>query len=395
MRILLVTGDFPNPLQAGRGTFNAQMARALARRHDVVVIAPVPWRDEWRLRKKTRIAERVRAFEGMEVHHPRYIYPPGMLRTAYAWFMWRSVASTVRRVLERFTPDVVVSYWLHPDGAVAIRAAARAGVPAVVMSGGSDVLLLAADPGRRACIADVLRRADAVVCVSEHLARAAVEVAGADIPVHVVRRGVDRARFQPGDRGEARARLGWDPSRAALVWVGRMVPVKGLNVLIDACAALDRRGVDVSLHLAGDGPLAAELRRQADKAGIGGKVDFAGTVPHGHLADWYRAADATVLPSLSEGVPNVLLESIACGTPFVASDVGGIREIADDRADRLVPAGDAGALADGVAEVLRRPRGGARRFAPGSWAESADALEAVCRSAIAGRAATRQPEGRS
>jgi glycosyltransferase involved in cell wall biosynthesis len=263
------------------------------------------------------------------------------------------------------------------------------------MSGGSDLLVLADDPGRRACIADVLRRAGAVVCVSEHLARAAAEVAGDGIPVHVVRRGVDRDRFQPGDRGEARARLGWDPSRAALVWVGRMVPVKGLDVLIDACVALDRRGLDVSLHLAGDGPLAAALRRQVEQAGIARKVDFAGTVPHGHLADWYRAADVTVLPSLSEGVPNVLLESIACGTPFVASDVGGIREIADDRADRLVTAGDSGALADGVAELLRQPRGRARGFVPGSWAESAGALEAVFRAAIAGRPAADQPEGRS
>ena len=384
MRILLVTDNFPNPAQPAIGTFNLQMARALALTNDVAVIAYVPWLQEWRMRRAGKRLERRRAEGRIEIHHPRYIYPPGVLRTLYPWFLWRSVAATAREVLQRFEPDVILSYWLHPDGAVALRLARMAGVPAVVMSGGSDLLLLTKRPLRRRAITQVLEKADAVVCVSEHLARAARELDRTGTPVHVVRRGVDLDRFCAGDRASARARLGWDPVRRALLWVGRMSPEKGLDVLIDACARLPR-SLDFSLYLAGDGPLRGELVERAGRAGLAQRIVFAGTVPHGALPDWFRAADVTVLPSRSEGVPNVLLESIACGTPFVASDVGGVSEIADPRADRLTPAGDANALAAAIGEVLSRPSAGPRRFVPESWDRSAANLEQVLRSTISSR----------
>ena len=382
MRILLVTDNFPNPMQPTIGTFNLQMARALARTNDLVVIAYVPWLQEWRLRRAGTRLERRRAEDRIEIHHPRYLYPPGVMRTLYPWFLWHSVAATAREVLRRFAPDVILSYWLHPDGAVAIRLAGMAGVPAVVMSGGSDLLLLTTRPLRRRAIAHVLDKADAVVCVSEHLARTATQLARAGTPVHVVRRGVDLDRFCAGDRAAARASLGWDPGKRALLWVGRMSPEKGLDVLVDACARLPR-DLDFSLHLAGDGPLRGELAERARRAGLAQRIVFAGMVPHGALPDWFRAADVTVLPSRSEGVPNVLLESIACGTPFVASDVGGVAEIADPRADRLTPAGDADALAAAIAEVLSQPSTGPRRFMPESWGRSAAALENVLRNTIA------------
>ncbi len=109
---------------------------------------------------------------------------------------------------------------------------------------------------------------------------------------------------------------------------------------------------------------------------------FAGSVAHGRLGDWYRAADLTVLPSRSEGVPNVLLESLACGTPFVASRVGGVPALAPDpRA--LVPPGDAGALADALLGSLATPRDD-DRAAPArfSLAESAETVATVVRRAI-------------
>jgi glycosyltransferase involved in cell wall biosynthesis len=384
MRILLVTDNFPNPAQPTIGTFNLQMARALARTNDLEVVAYVPWLQEWRVRREGKVFERRRAEGRIEIHHPRYLYTPGALRTLYPWFLWRSVAATAREVLARFEPDVILSYWLHPDGAVALRLARMAGVPSVVMSGGSDLLLLTKRPSRRRAIVKVLEEADAVICVSEHLARAARQLARRGTPIHVVRRGVDLDRFCAGDRASARARLGWDPGRRVLLWVGRLAPEKGLDVLIDACARLPR-SLDFSLYLVGDGPLRGELVDRARRAGLAQRIMFAGTVPHGALPDWFRAADLTVLPSRSEGVPNVLLESIACGTPFVASDVGGVAEIADPRFDRLTPAGDADALAAAIGEVLSQPCAGPRRFLPESWEQSSAALEEVLRGTIASR----------
>jgi glycosyltransferase involved in cell wall biosynthesis len=140
-----------------------------------------------------------------------------------------------------------------------------------------------------------------------------------------------------------------------LLWVGRMVPVKGLDTLLAACERLKQANGDFQLCLVGDGPLRASLVAEVERRGLTDHVTFVGLVDHAQLGPWFRAADLTVLPSRSEGIPNVLLESLACGTPFVASDVGGIPEIASPTAGRLVPPDDPAALAAALKAALADP----------------------------------------
>jgi len=386
MRILFITPTFPNLLDPVRGLPNYQTARALARNHQVVVVAHLSWLDETRRRKPGGRLERLRYLDGIEVHHPRYYYPPGAFRTAYGWFLWRSIRSTVMDVLGRFRPDVVLAGWVHPEGDSALRVAAHVKVPCVVWSGGSDVLVLPRDPARRRCIVDVLGRSDAVVCVSDHLKSAISNLGVPDGNIHVVRNGLDGSCFYPADRSSARQRLGLPLEGTMLLWVGRMVPIKGVDVLIDACGALTIGGLDIRLCLVGDGPLRRVLAARTAQAGLDGRVMFIGDVSQETLADWYRAADLTVLPSHSEGVPNVLCESISCGTPFVASNVGGIPEIADSQLDRLVAPGDALGLARVIRERLLLERAPARARLPGTWEDHALKMEAVFARAIATRA---------
>jgi len=164
-----------------------------------------------------------------------------------------------------------------------------------------------------------------------------------------------------------------------------MVPVKGLEVLIEACAEAAALA-DFHLYLVGHGLLDGKLRRRSVELGIERRVTFVGYVPHADLPDWYRASDLTVLPSHSEGVPNVLLESIACGTPFVASRVGGIPEIADPLLDRLVAPADAGALASAIVDSLTAPSRIERRTMPISTAtEAAERLLDVLASVVTER----------
>jgi glycosyltransferase involved in cell wall biosynthesis len=158
-----------------------------------------------------------------------------------------------------------------------------------------------------------------------------------------------------------------------LLWVGHMVPVKGLDVLINACALACGRA-DFRLYLIGSGPLREDLVRQAAALGVTDRVQFVGYVAHDQLGDWYRAADMTVLPSHSEGVPNVLLESIASGTPFVASRVGGVPEIADPLIDRLVAPGNPTALADALVDAIIAPSRLPRRVMPISTEEASTRL---------------------
>jgi teichuronic acid biosynthesis glycosyltransferase TuaC len=262
------------------------------------------------------------------------------------------------RAMAELRPDCILSYWVHPDGAVAARFARSAGIPSAVIVGGSDVLVLARHPGRRRrSVVGALQATDAVITVGRRLADA-VEALG--IPaskVHVVYQGVDQALFSPGSAAAARQRIGIAETGKVLVSIGGLVPVKGVDVLLEAMSRLAPRHRDVRLYLVGDGTSRRDLEALAVRLGLQRVVRFVGKVEQSALPDWYRAADLTVLASRSEGVPNVLRESLACGTPFVATRVGGVGEIAAGTSNRLVPAEDPGALSDAIAGALAEPRG--------------------------------------
>ncbi|HJZ60019.1 MAG TPA: glycosyltransferase, partial [Gemmataceae bacterium] len=369
MRILFVSTIYPTPAEPGKGVFNRNLVRALSAWHEVAVLAPVPWTVDRPWRQPVALApDGSRVLDGVRVHHPRYYYPPKLLASRAGWFYWRSVRATVDRLLRSFRPDVVLGYWAYPDGAAAVRIARETGGRSAVIVGGSDVLIDTRSAARRRRVVEVLRSADAVLSVSDDLRQKAVELGVRPDRSHLWRQGVATDLFRPGDRSVARVRLGIPDADPVVVWVGRMVPVKGLDILVRACGRLKEQGVGFRLYLVGDGPLRRVLEADCRALGVCDRVTFAGPCGHEQLADWYRAADLTVLPSRSEGLPNVLRESVSCGTPFVASRVGGIAEIAEAALDRLVPPEDPAALAEAIAAALAgraaRPQ---RRYRPLGW----------------------------
>ncbi|MDP1799233.1 MAG: glycosyltransferase [Planctomycetaceae bacterium] len=364
MRILFSSYAYPNPWQPGLGTFNRTMLAGLAQQHAVRVIAPVAFTERWR---KSGIAD-FQALPNVPAEYPTYYYPPKLGRSHYDKFLWWSTRSTVRARLREFAPDVVLSYWAHPDGAVAVRAAHEAGIPAIVMVGGSDVLLLARSGSRRQAILKTLAEADAVIAVSQHLQDTLIRDGLPAETISVIGRGVDTSVFHPGDRVAARQELGVPQDRPVIVGVGRLVAVKDWITWLEACEQLVARGLNPASYVCGAGPLAAELRHWIDQRGLTDFIELRGSQSPQQLATWYRAADLTLLTSLSEGIPNVLLESMACGGSFVATAVGGIPEITDPIYDRLAPAKNATAIAEAIVDRLHHtpPTGYQRRFEPSS-----------------------------
>lgn len=345
MRLLLVTGVMPTPFRPTKGTFNAALVAGLRAAGDEVrVVAPVPWTD--RLRTSRGPAPDPTAA------YPLWFYPPRLAHAAHHHWMRLSVMPAVRRMTREWKPDLVLGYWAHPDGTVAMAAARALGVPGVLLVGGSDIQLLTADPARRAVIRDTLLAADRVLAVGAPLRERVVALGIPEQRVGSFQRGVDAARFFPGSPADARARLGLPLDRSIVLWVGRMVPVKGLDVLVEAWPRMQQAPHRPLLVLVGEGEERVRLERQAQQLGV--EVTFAGSVEHGALPDWYRAADLVVLPSRSEGIPNVLLEGLACGTPFVASDVGGVSELVEPGC-RAVPAGNPSALGDALLAALADP----------------------------------------
>ncbi|MCZ2111507.1 MAG: glycosyltransferase [Dehalococcoidia bacterium] len=169
--------------------------------------------------------------------------------------------------------------------------------------------------------------AAAIVTASEHEKTLLETYYDADpARMHTVPCGVDLDLFQPADRLASRRELGLDPATPVILWVGRLEKLKGVDILINAVAQLDDR--DVTLLIVGGDqrsvPLKSELLAQALDAGLETNVRFEGAVPHERLPLYYSAADVCVVPSYYESFGLVAVEAMACGTPVVASRVGGL-----------------------------------------------------------------------
>jgi glycosyltransferase involved in cell wall biosynthesis len=165
------------------------------------------------------------------------------------------------------------------------------------------------------------RRAAAVITVCQALKDRLVSLGVPPDHVTVLRNGVDLDRFRQTDRHAARSRLGLQGR--VLLSVGHLIARKGHHLAISALRAL----ADVQLIIVGDGPMESELRLQAKELGVSDRVQFAGGRTQAELVDFYNAADALVLASDREGMANVLLESMACGTPVIATALWGTPEV--------------------------------------------------------------------
>lgn len=376
MRILFFSSIFPHGTARVTGTFNLQRCRALAAENDVRVVAPRTFLETWNSRRDNASGDRwVPETYGLDVSYPTYFYTPGFARSYYGEMMWLSLRQHLQSVMKSFEPEAVISYWAHPDGEVAVRVAKSFDIPSVVIVGGSDVLLLPKDRRRRPKIQRVLREANAVVTVSDGLRQAVIDLGANPANVLTNYQGVDETLFFSGDMATARHKLSLPTDCRLLLWIGRMVEVKGLDTLIAAFDLVHQRQPDVKLLLVGDGPLKSAIQSDVVRRGLNEHVVFAGSIDQEQLGDWYRASDLFVLSSWSEGLPNVLRESLACGRPFVSTDVGSVSEIADSKGQpvfaELVPVGDAAKLAAGIEQALHPSYLAAAEMAPSrSWGET-------------------------
>ena len=270
----------------------------------------------------------------------------------YASLLARTLAAASHRDF-----DVVLGHFLYPTAWLASLASRIAHVPYVVVAHGTDVgSVQRRGPLARACLS-ATRRAACVVTVSramETKVRAELGVP-ASVPTQVINMGVDRAVFHPVV--DARATLQLPGEARVALFAGNLIARKAPDVLLEAFARCRAAGACDRLVVVGDGPLRASLERRAAEPDIAGAVTFTGAIPADRLAIAMSAADVFVLPSVAEPLGVVLLEAMACGTPCVASRVGGIPEVVAVPANgRLVESGDPDSLAAAMGEVLAAGR---------------------------------------
>ena len=287
-------------------------------------------------------------------------------------------------------------YWLSGVAALALRE--RWGVPVLQMfhtlgrfKNGAARRLADLEPSVRLDEeARIVRQVDGLVAASVIERRALVDDYGADpARATVIPCGVDTELFRPGDRDTVRHRLGIGDEPLVL-YVGRIAPIKGLETLLSATARVRARGSGLRVVIVGgeaDEPRnghEAEIRRGVEALGLQDVVRFVGAQPQDTLRDYYVAADVTVLPSYYESFGMVALEAMACGSPVIASRVGGLTTtVRDGVTGFLVRDGDADALAERIDALVDDPdlrfrlgREGVQWAARHRWPCVA---EAVCR----------------
>lgn len=390
LRTLLFSTLYPSEVRPGHGIFVETRLRELLKTDalETRVLAPVPWfpfkhprfGDRARI---ARTAKRERRHD-IEVLHPRYPLVP-KLGMSLAPLLLAAAALPVARKLLRdgFDFDLIDAHYFYPDGVAAVLLGTWLHKPVVITARGSDVNLIADYAVPRRWMRWAADRAQALIGVSGALVQRMAALGMPASRLHLLRNGVDLQRFLPLDVAASRQRIG-HTGGPLLLSVGNLVALKGHDLCIDLLGLLRKTHPGAQLLIAGDGPLRGTLQAHASARGLAGCVHFAGSVPNTELAHWYSAADVLMLASSREGWPNVLLESMACGTPAVATNVGGIPEIiCAPAAGRVVAERNAEALASAVSGLLSQPpsREEVRRHAEAfSWDDTSRGQLALFRS---------------
>jgi len=333
LRVAVVSTFFPNSSAPYRTLFVRRLVTALAENAAVAVIAPIPYAPPWPRRARWEALRKVpySARSGdVPVDHPRYIVVPKI--EALSGLTYAMAVAPALKRLARAGIDVIHAHCAYPD-AVGVALVARAlGLPFVVTAHGSDINVYAARRSLRAQVLWALSQARAIIAVSEALRNKISALAP-----HLASRvscipcsGVNPSLFHVGERSGARAGRDLDAQARVVLFVGNLVPIKGLDTLLAAWRTLVGRGVLNSrdrLIVIGDGPLRSELERAATQSALAGTLRVLGSLPQEEIAEWMRAATILCLSSINEGMPNVVVEALSSGLPVVATAVGGIPEL--------------------------------------------------------------------
>jgi len=399
MRILSIATLFPNPVKPSFGIFVGNQMRAIAAAGDVdlTMVSPIgvpPWPLSRRhpYDKLAGIPERGEV-SGLPVLYPKFTLIPKIGGDSNPARIARAVLPLVRRLHAEQPFDLVDAQFFFPDGPAAAIVARELGLPLTIKSRGADIHYWGQRPAALKQMQQAAQQAAGMLAVSRALREDMVALGMPRDRIGVHYTGLDRERFHPIERGAARALVSAMPNLGIwsegplIVTPGSLIPRKGQRLVIEALARLP----EAHLALAGTGEDERSLRALAERLGVGERVQFLGLVSHDLLPHVLCAADVLVLPSASEGLANVWIEGLACGTPIVIPDIGGAREVVQDETAGRIAARTPEAIAEAVSAILADPPSQAdvsahvSRF---SWGVNAQNLVCFWRDVLAGEAIT-------
>ncbi|TCS95622.1 glycosyltransferase family 4 protein [Hazenella coriacea] len=372
MHVCVISHMYPNPVNPMSGIFVNSEVKALAEAGcRLKVFSPIPYfplYPKWRGYRQMAL-QAIR--DGISVQYvPTWMFPKGLFFSTYGKLYMQSLAQRIEVSHQQDPFDVIHCHTVFPDGWVGGKLAEKLEIPVVSTVHGSDLLLY---PLRSQFIFQqtkiALLKNDLILTVSHRLEREAKKIAP-QVSVQTLYNGFDPSLFFPQSQNEVRRKLGLSTNSKGILFVGNLLPVKGIDLLLKSFQIVHQKDSDVQLHLVGDGPLRKTLENLCQQLGIKERVFFHGRKPYSEIPLWINSADVVVLSSYSEGLPSILLESMGCGKVMVATDVGGIGEILiHKRTGLLVPSGDHQSLADSLKQVLFNHKE-SQQMAHQAWIES-------------------------
>jgi len=355
MNILVLTTLYPNNVQHRHGIFIENRVKELVKRYPdakVKVVAPVPYFPSWlpvnSYKQYSQVVEKeIRA--DIEVLHPKYWVIPKVGMNITPYFLYQTSLKAIKEVQQTgFVIDVIDSHYFYPDGVVASWVGKKLNIPVMVTARGSDINLIPENRIAKKRIIKAITNVQASAAVSQALADKMAKLAPlAKAPI-VLRNGVDLDFFTP-EATKPTLPCHINDDESLLLSVGNLVELKGHHLVIEALTLVPK----AKLIIIGEGEMRTELEQLVIKLNLQGRVFFTGNIQQDELPGYYAAADVLVLASSREGMPNVLLESLACGTPVVATDVGGSAEVVTQKdIGELLPVRSVKSIAQALSSIL-------------------------------------------
>lgn len=357
MKIISVSHMFPNRIFPNNGVFVKERLKALSKVVDTSIIAPLPHFPFIPLIKKYKKLDEIpyeEDFDTVYVYHPKYILFPKYFKFIDGYLYYWSMDSFFSKKITNEDIDILDFHWVYPDAFAGLRWAKKYNKKIIVTIRGNESICYFENSLRKKILVSTLQNVDHIIAVSNDMKKKVVKEYGVnDDKVTVIPNGIQPQQFKVLDKKKARMSCSLENNKKYILSLCRLSKEKGLKYLFEAFAELNKK--DVELVVVGDGPLKGELSKMAFDLGIANKVKFVGSVLHEETIFWYNAADIYCLPSLWEGCPNVVIESLACGTPVVSTKVGGIPDLVPkEDYGFLVPSGDSRSLTDALDRALEK-----------------------------------------
>jgi len=314
-KLLIITNLYPSEWEPNRATFNKQQFDAIADNYEISFLIPVAFIDWFKNRKLIKQSDNKRYFP--------YFFTPKIGRRLYAFFMFFSMLIHSFLWVKKKQPNKILASWAYPDAVAACKLSRLLKCDFFFKVHGSDIDIQCQENSRASQVVKMSSYAKGVLSVSNALANKMVSLGIEKEKIKVVYNGVNHKTFIQETARPIKNKY--------VLFIGNLKFDKGVMELLEGFAKYYKSQPNLHLVYAGNGAMLSSLKSKVKELNIDKEVKFLGNISHAQVPQWLQHCELLALPSYHEGVPNVLLEAMACGVPIISTRVGGIPEVVNEK----------------------------------------------------------------